>query len=303
MTTAVDAVDCEDDRIADATGVTTLTYDTRNLLESLTNPDGQTVTYRYNALRQRTGMTDPAGGRTTYGYDSSDRLVGITNPQGKRTTLAYDAKGRRVQTEHGNGELTTQVYDCADRVTHIRKTSSCRYLRLRLPLSRACERFAWASEEATGRSRCRGRGDHRWHQLFRLGLMQCTFCDSLRPARSDSINKSIIRTITPPVLGIRPGFADGLASNVVCHVPPAITGTESPTVPFARWPAVRWRQDKPSRWSVSEARGCDQEPKHVGNTGEWTERHCHVAGRSARPDRRSNATANAYGCQLTHCAC
>ena len=43
-------------RIADATGVTTLAYDTRNLLESLTNPDGQTVTYRYNALRQRTGM-------------------------------------------------------------------------------------------------------------------------------------------------------------------------------------------------------------------------------------------------------
>ncbi len=45
----------------DAEGVTTLVYANRNLLEAMTNPDSQSVTNSYDALRPRSGETDPEG--------------------------------------------------------------------------------------------------------------------------------------------------------------------------------------------------------------------------------------------------
>ncbi len=35
-------------------------------------------------------MTDPDGGTTSYSYDAADRLISVANPQGQVTSLSYD---------------------------------------------------------------------------------------------------------------------------------------------------------------------------------------------------------------------
>jgi len=54
--------------------------------------------------------------------------------------------------------------------------------------------------------------------------MQCSFCYRLRPAGSDCINKSIIRTITPPALAfalaLRHSPAMALRANEQSPCPP-----------------------------------------------------------------------------------
>ncbi len=110
--------------LSDATGATTFAYDSRNLVTSVTDPDGKTVSYTYDALRRRAMMTDPEGGVTSYSYDAADRVTSVVNPQGKVTTLAYDAAGRKIRMEHANGSLTTYTYDCAARLTHLEHRKS-----------------------------------------------------------------------------------------------------------------------------------------------------------------------------------
>ncbi len=110
--------------LADATGTTSFVYDSRNLLRSVTDPDGKTVSYSYDAVRRRATMTDPDGGITSYGYDAADRLTSITNPQGKLTSLAYDLAGRKISVQQGNGAVTSYTYDCADRLRQIENRAS-----------------------------------------------------------------------------------------------------------------------------------------------------------------------------------
>jgi YD repeat-containing protein len=76
--------------------VTTLAYDTRNLLESVTNPDGQTVTYRYNALRQRTGDGDRAA-RDVFLQDASHSSPLAGGCQGHLIRALYDVPSNVLQ--------------------------------------------------------------------------------------------------------------------------------------------------------------------------------------------------------------
>ncbi len=109
--------------------------------------------------------------------------------------------------------------------------------------------------------------------------MQCSFCYSHRPDRSDSTNKSIIRTITPPALPslwlqrLRTTSADGLASKRAKSfaaanplraneqspcLPPdlcsqslrakCVQSEQSPATPFARLLATRGRWER--GWQV-----------------------------------------------------
>ena len=63
----------------------------------------KTISYRYDAVRNRVGMTDPDGGRFTYAYDAVNRISHMVNPQGDRTTDGYDPSGRRPVKRLANG--------------------------------------------------------------------------------------------------------------------------------------------------------------------------------------------------------
>ena len=55
-------------------------------------------------------MTYPDGQTVSYGYDAMDRLVSVKEPDGKTTKYEYDALGRRIATEGAN-EQTSYAYD------------------------------------------------------------------------------------------------------------------------------------------------------------------------------------------------
>ncbi|WP_417850320.1 RHS repeat domain-containing protein [Thalassoglobus sp.] len=84
----------------------------------------KTISYRYDANRNRTLMIDPDGGRTTYSYDALNRITSLINPQGERTTYAYDAKGRRTVKKLANGARASFTYDAANRITTLANLKS-----------------------------------------------------------------------------------------------------------------------------------------------------------------------------------
>ena len=58
------------------------------------DPLGNTWTYTYDWLGNRTGVNDPDLGAWSYSFDVASRLVSQTDAQGQSTTLTYDALGR-----------------------------------------------------------------------------------------------------------------------------------------------------------------------------------------------------------------
>ena len=129
--------------VADAGGqklATTLTYDKRGDLLSVTDPNGHTRTFAYDAmgrlvsqtdalgnttkfgydaLSNRTSVVDPSGQRWSYGYDGQNRLVTATDPLGKSEQLAYDAVGNLVSSTDKLGRVTRLSYDAANQLTEL----------------------------------------------------------------------------------------------------------------------------------------------------------------------------------------
>ena len=95
-----------------AAGVTNYTYDAADRLTSLTNPDGTSLTFTYNANGQRTSMRDSTNFVTNYTYDAVGRLSTLTNGSGATiVSYTYDANGRLATKALGNGTSTSLAYD------------------------------------------------------------------------------------------------------------------------------------------------------------------------------------------------
>jgi len=102
---------------------TTLTYgDSADPgdVTAMTDPDGQTYTYTYDAQGDQISSTDPSGGTTTSTYDVLGRKLTSVSPNGNAagadpahftTTYAYDALGQLVSTTDPLGQVTTYTYD------------------------------------------------------------------------------------------------------------------------------------------------------------------------------------------------
>ena len=71
------------------------TYDSWNRVQSMTYPDGEVVTYHYNAAGQVERLTSNKQGRQSVIVDR----------------IGYDKEGRTVYTKLGNGTETTYTYD------------------------------------------------------------------------------------------------------------------------------------------------------------------------------------------------
>ena len=71
------------------------TYDSWNRVRTMTYPDGEVVTYHYNAAGQIDGLSSNKGGQQSVIVDK----------------IGYDKEGHTVYTKLGNGTETTYTYD------------------------------------------------------------------------------------------------------------------------------------------------------------------------------------------------
>lgn len=80
-------------------------------ITSVTDPNGNTSSYGYDADGDRTSATDPLGDRTTYAHDQLGRPTSSTSPLGYTTTYTYDALGRLTSTTNPLGDVTRASFD------------------------------------------------------------------------------------------------------------------------------------------------------------------------------------------------
>ena len=91
---------------------------TDGTLTSVTDPNGQTVSYTYDASKRVTGVQTTAGGKTyknAYTY-SNDRIQKVqhnttTDTPDVEYTFGYDALGRKTTVKVGSQALSTNVYN------------------------------------------------------------------------------------------------------------------------------------------------------------------------------------------------
>jgi RHS repeat-associated protein len=104
----------------DASGTTTMEYDSRNLLKLITYPSGRFIRFTYDDGGRRTQMSDQDGFTVNYHYDAAGRLERLTDSQDATVaSYTYDLAGRLGQKILGNGTYTTYEYDAAGQLLHL----------------------------------------------------------------------------------------------------------------------------------------------------------------------------------------
>jgi RHS repeat-associated protein len=117
------------DTMTDPLGrVTDYDYDARGRLVTVTyakgTADEAVMRYEYDLAGNQTAMIDGNGNRTEYQYDALNRLVRSieADPDGAgpltspTTNIAYDARGNVASATDARGNTTTSVYDDKDRL-------------------------------------------------------------------------------------------------------------------------------------------------------------------------------------------
>jgi YD repeat-containing protein len=123
-----------------ATDGTKTNFNTSGKIRSITDTNGNTITFVYDASGKLTkiqdasgratsiafatngyvsSVTDPAGRITSYSYDASGNMTNVTNPEGKVTTFSYDTDHNLTGVTDARSIKTTVGYDTSDRVTSI----------------------------------------------------------------------------------------------------------------------------------------------------------------------------------------
>ena len=97
----------------------TLTYDTGNRVEWVTDVFDRRSTFAYNAVNKIQRYTDVGGRVTTFTVDGSGDLTQITTPELCVTNLRYDDVHRLTGWINPEGDRTTYVYDDSDRVSSV----------------------------------------------------------------------------------------------------------------------------------------------------------------------------------------
>ena len=114
----------------DANGVIThYEYDELNRQEAVTfnylagvQPDASTnvrYEFAYNEVGNRIAVTDANGNTTTYTYDALNRVTGETDPLSNSSSYTYDLAGNRTSATDGKGQTVNYVYDEAGQLTTI----------------------------------------------------------------------------------------------------------------------------------------------------------------------------------------
>jgi RHS repeat-associated protein len=93
-------------------------YDAAGNLASVTDAEGRTVAYEYDALNRIISETRPGGVVTEYARDSHGNLASVTDPEGHVTTYTHDDMGRPLAVGSPDSGLTLYAYDAAGNPAH-----------------------------------------------------------------------------------------------------------------------------------------------------------------------------------------
>lgn len=101
-----------------AAAQTTYTYDARDNLTSVTDPDALPTTYTHDALGNFVALDSPDTGHTAYDYDLAGNRIAETDNRGVMSTQTYDALNRPATTIYPTSSLNvSRFYDEADTTT------------------------------------------------------------------------------------------------------------------------------------------------------------------------------------------
>jgi len=88
-------------------------YDSEGNLNAVTDFNGNTTTYGYDALSRVITVVQPGGILTSYDYDQHGNLASVLDAESNETTYTYDDMGRVVAIASPNSGTTVYVYDAA----------------------------------------------------------------------------------------------------------------------------------------------------------------------------------------------
>jgi RHS repeat-associated protein len=89
-------------------------------ITQITDPDGQRLSYGYDAAGDLTTFTDQLGDVTTYTYNGTHGLLSIQDPRGIQPLRnTYDSTGRLISTTDPNGNTMTYTHNLSARQEQI----------------------------------------------------------------------------------------------------------------------------------------------------------------------------------------
>ena len=115
-------------KVTDPEGRTTgYAYDAAGNLSQTIYPDGSVASYAYDRNRRLTQVTDAEGKAARYAYDAAGRITALTQP-GSRSSYAYNAAGLPIRAgyrlEDGTILEEQLAYDAMGRITSAERTGS-----------------------------------------------------------------------------------------------------------------------------------------------------------------------------------
>jgi YD repeat-containing protein len=103
-------------------GAVVYEYDRADRVTKITQPGGQSVSYAYNTVGNRTLMTATVGANnyvTGYGYNNTNRLETVT-ANSASSTYTYDFAGMRTKLALPNNTESRYVYDALNRLESVK---------------------------------------------------------------------------------------------------------------------------------------------------------------------------------------
>ncbi len=98
--------------------VTRYEYDALDRLTRVSYPDGEVVSYQYDAVGNRTLQQSSVNGDTQYMHNGAGQLVWAEGPNGV-LTYRYDANGNLVERQDGAGHIVQYGWDYENRLAKV----------------------------------------------------------------------------------------------------------------------------------------------------------------------------------------